>query len=198
MTGMTRMLLLMLGAYAAGSVNFAILLFRLTKKGDPRDLHSGNAGTTNVYRQAGKFWAAVVLLLDVGRAAGIAVLSSLLLPPGFIAWAALALVLGNRFPCFHGFRGGKGVANFLGFSAFIAPLFAAIACGAWVLVYAIVRRPFIASFFMIASCAVGLMAAAGYRPLAIAGAAACFLFIVYNHKKNIIETLSKKNEVAAG
>ena len=193
---MALVLLMMIIAYVAGSVNFAILLFRLIKKGDPRDLHSGNAGTTNVYRQAGKFWAAVVLLLDVGRAGGVAVLSSLLLPPEFAAWAALALVLGNRFPCFHGFRGGKGVANFLGFSAFIAPLSAAITCGAWVLVYVIVRRPFIASFFMIASCAVGLMAAAGYHPLAIAGAAACFLFIVYNHKKNIIEMRGTKEERA--
>ncbi len=185
---------MMLAAYAAGSINFAILLFKLIKKGDPRELHSGNAGTTNVYRQAGIFWAAVVLLMDVGRAAGIAVLSSLWLPVEFVAWAGFALVLGNRYPCFHGFRGGKGVANFLGFSAFITPVAAAVACGAWVLVYAIVRRPFIASFFMIASCAIGLVAEGDYLPAAIAGSTVSALFIIYNHKKNIQELLYEKEE----
>lgn len=193
---MAQVLLMMLAAYVAGSVNFAILLFKLIKKGDPRELHSGNAGTTNVYRQAGIFWAAVVLLLDVGRAAGIAVLSSLWLPFEFVAWAGFALVLGNRYPCFHGFRGGKGVANFLGFSVFIAPVAAAVACGAWVLVYAVVRRPFIASFFMIASCSIGLMAAGGYLPAAIAGSTLSALFILYNHRKNIQELLYEKEEQA--
>ena len=58
---------LLLLAYLAGSINFAIIVLRLLGKEDPRTTFSGNAGTTNVYRQAGKGWAVLVLLLDVGR-----------------------------------------------------------------------------------------------------------------------------------
>ncbi|HOO41495.1 MAG TPA: glycerol-3-phosphate acyltransferase, partial [Syntrophales bacterium] len=55
------------GAYLAGSVNFAIILFAVLGKGDPRSGFSGNAGATNVRRQAGLGWAALVLLLDLIR-----------------------------------------------------------------------------------------------------------------------------------
>ena len=67
-------LLGMLCAYLAGSINFAILLFRLIGKDDPRMHFSGNAGVTNVYRQAGWPLAALVLILDMGRAMGVALL----------------------------------------------------------------------------------------------------------------------------
>ena len=59
-----RLALMMLLAYFAGSINFAIILLRLLRMEDPRTQFSGNAGTTNVFRQAGKVWAAVVLMLD--------------------------------------------------------------------------------------------------------------------------------------
>jgi glycerol-3-phosphate acyltransferase PlsY len=68
-------LLGMLCAYLAGSINFAILLFRLLGKDDPRTRFSGNAGVTNVYRQAGWPLAAMVLVLDVGRAMVVALLA---------------------------------------------------------------------------------------------------------------------------
>ena len=70
-----RLALILLLAYFAGSINFAIIILRLLDQEDPRTKFSGNAGTTNVYRQAGKGWAAVVLLLDAGRAVGLAALA---------------------------------------------------------------------------------------------------------------------------
>ena len=91
----------------------------------------------------------MVLLLDVGRAVGVASLALAFLPFAFVPWIGLALVAGNRFPCFHGFRGGKGVASYLGFVVPIAPWGAAAACLAWVAIHRIVRVPFIASFVMI-------------------------------------------------
>jgi glycerol-3-phosphate acyltransferase PlsY len=69
---MGKNILIYLFAYLAGSVNFAIIFFKLAGKEDPRLSFSGNAGTTNVYRQAGYFWATVILLLDIGRALGVA------------------------------------------------------------------------------------------------------------------------------
>ena len=70
-----RLALILLLAYFAGSINFAIIILSLLGKEDPRTRFSGNAGTTNVCRQAGKGWAAIVLILDAGRAVGLAALA---------------------------------------------------------------------------------------------------------------------------
>lgn len=95
---MPTFILLLVLAYLAGSINFSILLFRLTGREDPRQHGSGNPGATNVYRQAGAVWAAVVLLLDMGRAIAVAVLAQRLLNDWQVPWVGLGLILGNRFP----------------------------------------------------------------------------------------------------
>jgi len=179
------MALLLPGAYVAGSVNFAVLVLRLLGKGDPRSQFSGNAGTTNVYRIAGPFWAAVVLLLDMGRAASIALAGLHLLPPEHVPWIALGLLAGNRYPCFHRFQGGKGVGNFLGFAAVLTPCWAAASCGAWVALWAVVRTPFVASFLMIAVLGAGLIARFGPLPGVIAAVVLACAFLVFNHRENI-------------
>ena len=192
-----KFILLMIAAYLAGSVNFSIILFRLLGKEDPRTLYSGNAGTTNVYRQAGPIWAAVVLLLDVGRAAVVALVAKYFLTPGQIPWMGLALIVGNSHPCFHGFKGGKGVANYLGFTAVLSPYGAIASCVAWVIVYLIKRVPFIASFAMIAILCAATIMACGYEGWAFIGATATALFIVWNHRENISSAMKeRKREIA--
>jgi glycerol-3-phosphate acyltransferase PlsY len=174
-------------SYLAGSVNFAIVLFRLLGRDDPRGRFSGNAGTTNVYRQAGILWAAAVLFMDIARAVIVAWGAGALLHPAAVPWACLFLVAGNRFPLFHGFRGGKGVANYLGFTFFISPAAGALSCAAWVVAYGISRVPFIASFVMIAVLAGGTMARYSGHPAAIAGAVVTALFVALNHRTNVRE-----------
>ncbi|PKN52602.1 MAG: hypothetical protein CVU55_05020 [Deltaproteobacteria bacterium HGW-Deltaproteobacteria-13] len=181
----TTLLILFL-AYLAGSVNFAVIFFKLTGKGDPRRSFSGNAGTTNVYRQAGIKWAAVVFLLDIGRAISVAFMAVYFLKDDLIPWACFFLVLGNSFPCFHGFRGGKGVANYLGFTIPVAPLAAACSAVIWLIVYGIVRIPFVASFFMVFVLACGQSYILHWQFSAVAGAGATFLLILFNHRKNIL------------
>ena len=92
---MLRAILVFLFAYLAGSINFAIIFFKLTQREDPRLSFSGNAGTTNVYRQAGMGWAAVVFLLDIGRALAVAIIACYYLKISFVTWAAFFLILGN-------------------------------------------------------------------------------------------------------
>ncbi len=192
-----KITILLLATYLAGSVNFSILLFRMLGRDDPRGHFSGNAGVTNVYRQAGKGWAALVLLLDVGRAAVLAALALALLPGGFVPWIGLALVAGNRFPCFHGFRGGKGVAGYLGFTVPVAPWGAAAACLVWVVVHRIVRIPFVASFCMVLILGGAVTVTGGIEAIPVAGTAATVLLIVFNHRPNIaalIEERRQRNE----
>jgi glycerol-3-phosphate acyltransferase PlsY len=171
--------------YLAGSVNFSLLLFRILRRDDPRNHFSGNAGTTNVYRQVGLFWAAVILFLDVGRALIVSQVSLSLFELKYVPWVGLALILGNRFPCFHQFRGGKGVASYLGFSILISPIAAALSALMWLGVYGIVRIAFIASIFMVAVLMLGTIVACGYQTEAVAGATATALLILYSHKQNI-------------
>ena len=181
-----KIILIYIVAYLAGSINFAIIFFKLTGKADPRLSFSGNAGTTNVYRQAGYFWAAVILLLDLGRALGVAALAVYYLEVRYLPWAGFFLVLGNSFPCFHNFRGGKGVANYLGFTALISPWMALASAAIWLIAYGIGRITFIASFFMVFALALGQAFTLHWKFSALAGAAATFLLILFNHRKNII------------
>jgi glycerol-3-phosphate acyltransferase PlsY len=182
---MLRTILVFLFAYLAGSINFAIIFFKLTQREDPRLSYSGNAGTTNVYRQAGMGWAAVVFLLDIGRALVVAIIACYYLKIYFVPWAAFFLVLGNSFPCFHGFRGGKGVANYLGYTLLIAPWAALFSAVVWLIAFGFFRITFIASFFMVFILAVGQVHYGLWKFGALSGALASLLLIIFNHRKNI-------------
>jgi glycerol-3-phosphate acyltransferase PlsY len=186
---MIKVILACLLAYLAGSVNFAVLFFKLAGREDPRSRFSGNAGTTNVYRQAGIPWAVLILVLDVGRAVAVAVAARhyITTEGGWLVWAGFFLILGNSFPCFHGFRGGKGVASYLGFTALIVPWGAMLAAVVWVLVYGVMRMPFIASFFMVAVLSIGHALSFQWAPAASAAAVATFALIVFNHRINIMQ-----------
>lgn len=182
---MGKTFLIFLFSYLTGSINFAIIFFKLTGKEDPRLSHSGNAGTTNVYRQAGIIWAIVIFLLDIGRALAVAIIACYFLKTSFLSWAAFFLVLGNSFPCFHGFRGGKGVANYLGYTLLLAPWAALASAAIWLIAYGIFRVTFLASFFMVFILALGQAYYANWKIIALSGAFATFLLILFNHRKNI-------------
>lgn len=188
---MLTIVILFIIAYLTGSINIAILLFKIISKDDPRSKFSGNAGTVNIYRQAGLFWAAIVFLLDFGKAVGLSALALYLLEAKYVPIIGFGLILGNRFPCFHRFRGGKGVANFLGFTAVITPLWSAAAAALWVVIYLIVKVPFIASLSMILILAFALMKANHFNPLASIISLLTVLLIIFNHKKNLIDYKSK-------
>ena len=172
-------------AYVAGSVNFSILVFRFTGREDPRQHGSGNPGATNVYRQAGLAWAAGVLLLDIGRAMAVALLATTLLPVWQIPWVGLGLIMGNRWPLFHRFRGGKGVANYLGFTVIIAPMWALFGALAWGAAHLVWRTPFLSSFAMVLCLAVGAAMVQEMGVWGRLGAAATVVFIVACHHTNI-------------
>jgi glycerol-3-phosphate acyltransferase PlsY len=184
---MGKTLLIFLFSYLVGSINFAIIFFKLTGKEDPRLSFSGNAGTTNVYRQAGIIWATIIFLLDISRALAVAIIACYFLKTLLLPWAGFFLVLGNSFPCFHGFRGGKGVANYLGYTLLIAPWAALASATIWLVTYGIFRVTFIASFFMVFISALGQARYAHWKLIAISGAFATFLLIIFNHRRNITD-----------
>jgi acyl phosphate:glycerol-3-phosphate acyltransferase len=192
---LTQLLLLSILAYVAGSVNFAIIALRMLGKEDPRTKFSGNAGTTNVYRLAGVFWAAVVLILDVGRAGALGYAALIFTDVPMAPWVAIALLAGNRYPCFHGWRGGKGVASYIGFTAALAPLMAILSCVVWLAAYAVFRMPFIASFFMILTLAAGSIFEYSNSLISVSGVLLAAAFIFYNHRSNVMSFLKERGGV---
>jgi len=108
-------MLLLLGAYALGSVSSAIVVCRLMGLPDPRTLGSKNPGATNVLRFGGKQAAALALTGDVLKGLlPVLIAHGLGVPPEVLALTGIAAFLGHLYPVFFGFRGGKGVATLLG------------------------------------------------------------------------------------
>jgi glycerol-3-phosphate acyltransferase PlsY len=99
--------------YLLGTIPFGLFFAWISGAGDVRKIGSGNIGATNVLR-TGKKWAAAATLLCDGAKGAAAVLLARHFLPDSEAMAALGVVFGHLFPIWLGFKGGKGVATFLG------------------------------------------------------------------------------------
>ena len=119
------------GGYLLGSIPFGIVMARLFGLGDLREIGSGNIGATNVLRTGNKVAAFLTLVLDAGKG-GIAVLiARALLAEDAAQIAGLFAFLGHLYPVWLGFRGGKGVATFIGTVLALNPLIGAATCATW-------------------------------------------------------------------
>ncbi|GLQ77182.1 glycerol-3-phosphate acyltransferase [Mesorhizobium huakuii] len=107
------LILALVFGYLLGSIPFGLLLTRAAGLGDVRKIGSGNIGATNVLRTGNKGLAAATLLLDALKGTA-AVLISGHFAPETAVWAGLGAFLGHLFPVWLGFKGGKGVATYLG------------------------------------------------------------------------------------
>lgn len=101
-------------AYLIGSIPFGVIFARIAGAGDLRKIGSGNIGATNVLR-TGKKWAAIATLIcDIGKGAVPVAYADWNYGSAFAAAAALGVFFGHLFPLWLRFRGGKGVATFIG------------------------------------------------------------------------------------
>ena len=108
-----RFIIAIVLAYLLGSLNFSIIISKLTLKKDIRDFGSGNAGTTNSLRVMGMKKTIFVLLSDILKGVVAIFVATRLVSDANLAIlrsaASLACILGHTFPVFFKFRGGKGV-----------------------------------------------------------------------------------------
>lgn len=131
-------LLMILGAYLLGSVNFAIIITRRLSSRDIRELGTGNPGTANVGRNFGKGWGALVYFLDLAKGMVPLLLGKIVLFPGdspreyvVLAAVGIAAIAGHCRPVFHRFKGGGGIATSMGVFFFFIPVefFASVLLG---------------------------------------------------------------------
>lgn len=106
---------MIISAYLLGSISSAVLICRVLRLSDPRDVGSNNPGATNVLRIGGKKAAIAVLLFDMLKGTiPVWVGYYLGIDPILLGLVAIAACLGHMYPIFFHFKGGKGVATALG------------------------------------------------------------------------------------
>ena len=126
-------------AYLLGAVPFGILITRAFGLGDLRKLGSGNIGATNVLRTGNKRAAAATLILDAAKGAVAVLIARWTVGEDAAQLAGLSAFLGHLYPVWLGFRGGKGVATFLGVLIALAPPVGLACCAVWAATAAISR-----------------------------------------------------------
>jgi glycerol-3-phosphate acyltransferase PlsY len=150
-TSQGMLLLTAVLSYLLGSVPFGVLVTRAMGLGDLRAIGSGNIGATNVLRTGNKGAALATLLLDGGKGAAAVLLARWLVGEDAAQVAGLAAFLGHLYPVWLGFKGGKGVATFLGVLLALNWIVGAAACATWLLTAVVTRTSSIAALVAAAS-----------------------------------------------
>jgi glycerol-3-phosphate acyltransferase PlsY len=172
-----------LGAYLLGSVPFGLVIARVMGLGDLRSLGSGNIGATNVMRTGNKAAGVLTFVLDAGKGAIAVLLARAALGEDAAQIAGLAAFLGHLYPVFIGFRGGKGVATFIGTALALAWPVGLALCAIWALVFKLSR---ISSLAALVASALGPLLAWGLDAgHLVALMIVLALMIFYKHAANI-------------
>lgn len=188
MTEAVTLILAAVGGYLLGSVPFGLVITRALGLGDLRQIGSGNIGATNVLRTGNKGAALATLLLDSGKGAIAVLLARWLGGESAALVAGAAAFLGHLFPVWLGFRGGKGVATFIGTALALFWPVGLIACGLWLASAALTRISSLSA--LVAATGAPVMALVfGLRGLALAlGFMAVLIFV--RHRANIQRLLA--------
>ncbi|WP_368344923.1 glycerol-3-phosphate 1-O-acyltransferase PlsY [Pelagovum sp. HNIBRBA483] len=183
-TALPQLLVWALIGYGLGSVPFGLILSRLMNLGDLRQIGSGNIGATNVLRTGNKTAAFLTLLLDGGKGVAAVLLARAFAAEDALQLAALAAFIGHCFPVWLAFKGGKGVATFLGLLLAIAWPVGVAACATWLVTAVLFRFSSLAA--LVAAVASPVWALFfGYSSLVLVIALLAVL-ILWRHSANII------------
>jgi glycerol-3-phosphate acyltransferase PlsY len=184
-------LLALIIGYLLGSIPFGLILTKLAGHGDVRDIGSGNIGATNVLRTGNKPLAALTLILDALKGTAAALIGVRFGPDAAIL-GGLGAFLGHLFPVWLGFRGGKGVATFIGVLLGLYWPGAIAFCAVWLLVALITRYSSLSA--LVASAAIPCLLFFMGQPR-IATLFLVFTLVLYwRHAKNIGRLLRGEEE----
>lgn len=182
-TGFALLALWAVLGYLLGSIPFGMVLAKAMNLGNLREIGSGNIGATNVLRTGSKGAAAATLLLDGGKGAVAVLLARAITGEDAAQLAGLLAFLGHCYPVWLRFKGGKGVATFLGLMLALAWPVGVACCLTWLVAAALKR---ISSFAAIAAAASSTlwMNLLGHGQAVVLGAILTLL-IFWRHRENI-------------
>ena len=189
-------------SYLSGSIPFGFLVTKIFGKIDVRNIGSGNIGATNVLRTGNKFLAATTLTLDILKGF-VPVFISAKYFPELIELSCISAFLGHLFPIWLKFKGGKGVATFVGILAALSLQLFFLFAFTWLVVSLIFKYSSVSSMFATLTVFVVnsiketfINSTEFLSSTSIVDSKILFIFfilIIFTHRKNI-SNLKNKNE----
>ena len=177
-------------SYLMGSIPFGFILTKIFLKKDIRDIGSGNIGATNALRTGNKLIGYSTLILDVAKAI-IPVIFVKINYPDLIYIASLCAFLGHVFPIWLKFKGGKGVATYVGILFSINLLLGIIFTASWGIIFLIFRYSSLSSIIGSISIPIYILITDQISNAIFFGI--MFVLIFFTHRENI-KRLKNKEE----
>lgn len=181
------LILALVGGYLLGSIPFGLLVTGAAGFGDVRKIGSGNIGATNVLRTGRRDLAAATLVLDAAKGAAAVLIARWLWGEDGAMVAGVGAFLGHVFPVWLGFKGGKGVATFIGVLLGLHWIVGLIFCATWLLIAFAQRYSSLAALTAAATAPIFAYVFSGVRLGATAAVLA--IVLVIRHRTNIARLL---------
>ena len=184
-----EIIILSLCSYLIGSIPFGLIITKFFLKKDIRKIGSGNIGATNVLRVGNKILALLTLIFDVGKGY-LVVKISFIYFPDLIYLMGLSSFIGHIFPIWLKFKGGKGVAVYVGIILALSFKLALIFGATWLIILFLFRYSSLSSIFASLSLIIyNLFFNDNFQNIFLI---LFFLIIIYTHKQNILRIKDKK------
>lgn len=183
--------LVFLLSYISGSIPFGLILTKLFLNQDIRDIGSKNIGATNVLRTGNKFIAALTLFLDISKGV-VPVLITNYFFPNLIFLSGLMAFLGHIFPVWIKFKGGKGIATYLGIIFVLSLKLGLFFCVSWIIVATITKYSSLSS--ILSSLIIFLISFWENNFELNLYLFITFVIILYTHRQNIIRLKNKTED----
>ena len=182
-------LIIVITSYLIGSIPFGFILTKIFLKKDIRDIGSGNIGATNALRTGNKSLGYTTLVLDISKAI-LPVLYVKFNYPDYIFIASLSAFLGHVFPIWLKFKGGKGVATYIGILFSINIIFGLIFIISWIIIFLISKYSSLSSLVASLIVPIYLIIFENYNSIFFY---IMFVLIFYTHRENV-KRLKNKEE----
>ncbi len=176
-------------SYLFGSILFGVLIAKVFDLGDLREKGSGNVGATNVMRVGGKRWLGILTAASDGLKGFIPVIIAtyFCLTNLELRIIGCLAVIGHMFPIWYGFKGGKGIATFIGMNLALNPLIGVEMCLTWIIMFLIKKISSLSSIVMVTTCIVGYLY--NFGPVQSSPIIGTSIIILLKHRKNIVGLL---------
>ena len=181
-------LIIALGSYLLGSIPFGFILTKIFLKKDIRNIGSGNIGATNALRTGNKLLGYATLILDITKAI-LPVLFAKFNYPDYIFIAGLSTFLGHVFPIWLKFKGGKGVATYVGILFSINLSLGLIFIFSWAVIFLISKYSSLSSLVASLIVPVYLIVFENFNSIFFI---IMFVLIFYTHRENVSRLKNKK------
>ena len=184
-----ELFLIIFCSYLMGSIPFGYLLTKIFLKKDIRDIGSGNTGATNALRTGNKVIGYSTLILDILKAV-LPIMFIKLNYTDYIYIASFCVFIGHVFPLWLKFKGGKGIASYMGILFCLDIIFGFIFVSTWLILYLIFKYSSLSSLLATLSIPVYLLFFLNGQNIFFF--LIFFILIFFTHRKNIKRLINKE------